>query len=80
MGEIIHIRSYYASLVGSSSANQDWTNSRLDYFQDGSDLERIRESNELYMAELLELQDSDVARIFNIANPMSRHGVRKRVD
>jgi hypothetical protein len=68
-GEIIHIGPDYASLVGSSSANQDWTSSFLDYFQDGSDLERIRETNELYMAELLELRDSDVARIFNIANP-----------
>lgn len=68
-GEITHIGPNYTLLVGSSSASQDWTSSFIDHFQAEHELEKIRQTNELYMAELLGYQKSDVARVRNLANP-----------
>jgi len=56
----------YKSLVGSSSASQDWTSCWNDHYQDESDLEKLRWINEEYMADVLEFQATDLARIRSI--------------
>jgi hypothetical protein len=56
----LHIGPNYHSLVGSSSAVQDWTSCWTDYYQKEADLESLRRMNEQYTGDILEYQETDL--------------------
>jgi hypothetical protein len=73
----LHIGPNYHFLVGSSSAVQDWTSCWTDYYQKEADLESLRRMNEQYTGDILEYQETDLARISLIQSPYVaawRHG------
>jgi hypothetical protein len=60
----------YTSLVGSSSAAEDWTSCWIDHYQEEILLEALRMINEEYGARILDYNEKELARIRNIDAPM----------
>ncbi|KAI0180408.1 heterokaryon incompatibility protein-domain-containing protein [Hypoxylon sp. FL1284] len=71
-GEVLEVGPEYTALISSSRSEADWLSLFDRHYSDPEDLEVLRRTYEVYMAEIVRYGDEELSRIREIRSPKVR--------